>query len=95
MADDRTDAEPIRREREMDENAYDELLEAQVEDRAWLDQMRGEGKLDKYRGQYVIAAEKHIFAHSRNLAKILPQAEKKAQAKGIPCDRLVLYFMPG
>lgn len=73
----------------------DPLLESQIEDRAWLDQLRGEGKLDKYRGEYVIAAEKQIFAHGRNLVKVHPLAEKKAQAKGITAERLILYFMPG
>ena len=80
---------------EMNAPLPDLLLEAQIEDRAWLDQLRGNGKLDKYRGQYVIAAAKQIFSHGRNLAKVLPQAEKKAQAKGIPSTQLVLYFMPG
>ena len=70
------------------------MLVDQLEDRAWLDQMRGEGKLEKYRGEYVFAAEKQIFSHGRNLGKVEAQAEKKAKAKGIDPERLVIYFLP-
>lgn len=73
----------------------DPLLVAQLEDWAWLDQLRGEGKLDQYRGEYVFAAERQIFGHGRNLVRMRPRVEKKAHALGIQPERIINYFIPG
>ncbi len=73
----------------------DPLLLAQLEDWPWLDQLRGAGELDQYRGQFVFAAERQIFGHGRDLVNVRPLAEEKARAKGIPPERLINYFMPG
>jgi hypothetical protein len=73
----------------------DPLLEAQLEDWAWLDQLRDEGKLDQYRGEFVLAAARQIFGHGRDLVNVRPPAEEKARAAGVPPERLIDYFMPG
>jgi hypothetical protein len=88
---------PLENEDVDDPNAPppDPYLVAQLEDWAWLDQLRGEGKLDQYRGEFVLAAEKQIFGHGRDLVHVRPPAEEKARAKGIPPERLLDYFMPG
>jgi hypothetical protein len=67
---------------------------AQMEDRAWLDQLQTEGKLEVYRGEFVIAAEKVIYAHGRSLLKAREKAEQKAQKQGVPTERLTDYFVP-
>jgi len=66
---------------------------ARLEDRAKLDQMWSDGKLERYRGQVLIYAEDTIFAHGQTLDAIVDEAEKKAQAKGVSPDRLVYYFV--
>jgi hypothetical protein len=73
----------------------DPLFIAQWE--AWrkLDVMRDEGKLNEYRGEYVIWSNGTIFAHGRNLLKVRLQAEELAGAKGINPDQLLDYFVPG
>jgi hypothetical protein len=71
------------------------IIIAQLEDHAWLDQLWSDGELDDYRGEFVIAAERTIFAHGRNLLKTRQRAEKKAQKQGIPPERLTDYFVPG
>jgi hypothetical protein len=60
-----------------------------------LNQMYSDGKLDRYRGEYVIFAADTIFAHGRNLLKVREKAEKKAQAKGISAEQLVDFFVLG
>ena len=71
------------------------FAEEQAEDRSWLAQLQTEGKLKKYRGKYVIAANKEILAAGRSLVKVHPKAEKLAEKKGIDVGRLVLHFVPG
>jgi hypothetical protein len=73
----------------------DPLLIAQLEDWTWLNQLRDEGKLNEYRGEYVFAAEKQIFGHGRNLVELRPSVEEAASAKGIPPQRVIDYFIPG
>jgi hypothetical protein len=73
----------------------DPALEELFEVRKWLSQLESEGKLDKYRGKYIIAVEKQILASGRDLVRVHPKAEKVAKAKGISLERLVLHFVPG
>ncbi len=73
----------------------DPLLVAQMDDWHWLDEQRNEGKLDRYRGEFVLAAAKRIFGHGRNLVAIRPLAEQDARAQGIDPERIIDYFMPG
>lgn len=73
----------------------DPLLVAQMDDWRWLDELRNEGKLEQYRGEYVLAAARQIFAHGRNLVGIRPAAEQRACEQGIDPNRIIDYFMPG
>jgi hypothetical protein len=68
---------------------------AQVEQFAWLDRLQGEGKLNQYRGQYVLAGAGQIFAHGTSLVEACREAEPKAAAAGVPLERLAWYFVPG
>jgi hypothetical protein len=68
---------------------------ARVEQFAWLDRLRTEGKLNQYRGQYVIAGGGQIFAHGDSLYDARREAEPKAAAAGVSADRLADYFVPG
>jgi hypothetical protein len=68
---------------------------AQVEQFAWLDQLRTEGMLNQYRGEYIIAGARQIFAHGPSLFDARREAEPKAAAAGVPPEQLADYFMPG
>jgi hypothetical protein len=73
----------------------DPVLEAQFEEWRKLDVLYNEGKLNKYRGEYVIWADGEIFAHGRHLLNVRLQAEELAGAKGITPNQLIDYFVPG
>lgn len=68
---------------------------AQAAEFARLDQLRTDGALNQYRGEYVIAGGGQIFAHGADLCAACREAEPKAAAVGIPSERLAYYFMPG
>jgi hypothetical protein len=68
---------------------------AQLEQFAWLDQLQNEGKLNQYRGEYVIAGAGQIFAHGPSLFDARREAEPKAVAAGVPIEHLADYFVPG
>jgi hypothetical protein len=73
----------------------DPLLMAQMEDWRWMDELRNEGKLDAYRGEYVFAANRLILGHGRDLFALRPVVEAKAAEQGISPERIIDYFMPG
>jgi hypothetical protein len=93
----------------LDENGRPQLMEeasvqndirdpdllAQLEQFAWLDRLQNEGKLNQYRGEYVIAGAGQIFAHGSNLYETRREAEPKAAVAGISPERLAAYFVPG
>jgi hypothetical protein len=60
-----------------------------------LDELYNEGKLNEYRGEYVIWGDGKVFAHGRHLLNIRLQAEELAGSKGINPNQLIDYFVPG
>jgi hypothetical protein len=78
-----------------DESITDPDIIAQVEQFAWLNQLQTEGKLNQYRGEYVIAGAGQIFAHGPSLSDARREAEPKAVNAGVPLERLADYFVPG
>lgn len=73
----------------------DPLLLAQMNEWREAERLENEGKLDEYRGEYVIFGAGTIFAHGRNLLEIRIEAEKLAAARGISPDYLIDYFVFG
>jgi hypothetical protein len=70
-------------------------LHPQIGEWRRLEAMYTEGRLDEYRGEFVIWANGEIFAHGRKLLSVRLQAEKLAEAKGISPDHLINYFVAG
>jgi hypothetical protein len=70
-------------------------LHPQIEEWRKLEAMYSEGKLDEYRGEFVIWGNGEIFAHGRKLLSVRLQAEKLAEVKGISRDQLIDYFVAG
>ena len=73
----------------------DPILVAQMNEWREAERLHNEGKLNEYRGEYVIFGGGTIFAHGRNLLQIRIEAEALAAAKGISPDHLIDYFVPG
>jgi hypothetical protein len=73
----------------------DSMLEEQFEEWRKIDEWYSAGRLNEYRGEYVIWGGGEIFAHGRNLFDIRINAEKLAESKGISPSRLIDYFVPG
>jgi hypothetical protein len=71
------------------------MLEEQFEEWRKIDEWYSAGRLNEYRGEYVIWGGGEIFAHGRNLFDIRINAEKLAESKGISPSRLIDYFVPG
>lgn len=67
---------------------------AQLATIRWLDKQFDLGVLDKYMGQYVLAANEQILAHGTYLGKVRKAAEKKAKALQIPSEVIAVYSVP-
>jgi len=70
-------------------------VKAQLATIRWLDKQLNLGVLDKYSGEYVLAANEQILAHGTYLGKVRKAAEKKAKALQIPTEVIAVYFVFG
>jgi hypothetical protein len=60
-----------------------------------LDLRRGNGELEAYRGEYVVAApDGTILGHDRRLKQAEVQAAPEAAARGIPPSQLTWQYIP-
>jgi hypothetical protein len=84
-----------REEPPQDEILSDPAVLAQIEQFAWLDQLQCAGQLNQYRGEFLIAGARQIFAHGTSLEDACREAEPKAAAAGVSPERLAWYFVPG
>ena len=66
---------------------------SQLADRAWLDGLQNAGELERYNGEFVIAADRTILAHHADLRDARQEAEQKATERGIPHERLTNYYL--
>jgi len=73
----------------------DAELHPQIGEWRKLEEMFTEGKLNEYRGEFIIWANGEVFGHGRKLLSVRLQAEKMAEARGISPDQLINYFVSG